>query len=260
METLPLIFKHLPLDTASLSISTPGSAILGRSCSRILLILVSYFIIWVFILSFIAPVCTTELGQVAKLKPEFDKRNTKVIGLSVDKLVDHLGMICPCIIPLKFLAWSKDIEETQGCSLNFPIIADFDRKVSIMYDMLDQPSNDASNVSTQTSLPLTVRSVFFIDPSKKIRLMLTYPAAVGRDFNEILRCLDALQLADQHKIATPANWRSGDDGTNTLMCLLDIYLIVIVRFDLSNEEAKEIFPDMREVKPYLRYTKCPNKL
>lgn len=169
------------------------------------------------------PVCTTELGEVSKLKPEFEKRNTKVIGLSVDPLDDHKK-------------WAGDIEETQGCALNFPLLADGDRKVSELYDMI-HPNADST---------LTVRSVFIIDPNKKIRLTLTYPASAGRNFDEILRVLDSLQLTDNHKVATPVNWKDGED--------------VIIVPSLSNEEAEKIFSKgWEEKKPYLRITPQPNK-
>lgn len=167
------------------------------------------------------PVCTTELGEVARLKPEFDKRNTKVLGLSVDPVKEHS-------------AWAGDIEETQGQKLNFPLLADPERKVSQLYDMI-HPNADNT---------LTVRSVFIISPDKKIRLILTYPASTGRDFTEILRVLDSLQLTDEFKVATPVNWRSGED--------------VIIVPALSDEEARERFPaGWRTVKPYLRITPQP---
>src|SRR3954447_20140228 len=134
------------------------------------------------------PVCTTELGYTAKLKPEFEKRGVKVIGLSVDPLADHVS-------------WSKDIEETQGVAPNFPLIADADRKVSDLYGMIHPNANDT----------LTVRSVFVIDPNKKIRLILTYPASTGRNFAELLRTIDSLQLTDNYKVATPVNWQHGED-------------------------------------------------
>lgn len=169
------------------------------------------------------PVCTTELGEVSRLKPEFEKRNTKVIGLSVDPLEDHK-------------AWAGDIEETQGHALNFPLLADSDRKVAQLYDMIHPEADNT----------LTVRSVFVIDPNKKVRLILTYPASAGRDFSEILRTIDSLQLTDNHKVATPVNWRDGDD--------------VIIVPTLSNEEAEKLFPQgWDEKKPYLRMTKQPNK-
>jgi alkyl hydroperoxide reductase subunit AhpC len=167
------------------------------------------------------PVCTTELGEVAKLKPEFDKRGVKVIGLSVDPVDSHRG-------------WSKDIEETQGCTMNFPLIADHDRKVADLYGMIHPNALET----------LTVRSVFVIDPNKKLRLTLTYPAATGRNFDELLRSIDSLQLTDKHKVATPANWKHGED--------------VIILPSLSNDQAKELFPSgWKEHKPYLRTTKQP---
>jgi thioredoxin-dependent peroxiredoxin len=169
------------------------------------------------------PVCTTELGAVAKLKPEFDKRNVKPIGLSVDPVTDHRG-------------WAKDIEETQGAPLNFPLLADGDRKVSSLYDMI-HPSADNT---------LTVRSVYIIAPDKKVKLILTYPASTGRNFQEILRVIDSLQLSDGYKVATPADWQPGED--------------VIIAPSVSNEDAKELFPKgFEEVKPYLRYTPQPNQ-
>ena len=168
------------------------------------------------------PVCTTELGAVAGLKGQFDKRNTKVIGLSVDELASHRD-------------WVKDIEDTQNVKLNFPIIADSDQKVANLYSMIQSEDNK-----------MTVRSVFIIDPDKKLRLTITYPAATGRNFAEILRVLDSLQLTDGYKVATPANWRDGDD--------------VIVLPTVSNEEADELFPKGYEVvRPYLRTTPQPNK-
>jgi len=168
------------------------------------------------------PVCTTELGTVARLKPEFEKRDTKVIGLSVDPLSDHEG-------------WSKDIEETQGVALNFPLIADPDRKVADLYDMIHPNANDT----------LTVRSVFVVGPDKKVKLTLTYPASTGRNFNELLRVIDSLQLTANHKVATPADWNKGED--------------VIITPAVSNEEAEQKFPGFKTVKPYLRYTPDPTK-
>lgn len=168
------------------------------------------------------PVCTTELGTVAKLKPEFDRRNTKVIGLSVDPLKDHEG-------------WSKDIEETQGAALNFPLIADADRKVSTLYGMI-HPNADNT---------FTVRSVFIIGPDKKVKLTLTYPASTGRNFQELLRVIDSLQLTANYKVATPADWTAGQD--------------VIIVPAVSNEEATKLFEKgFKEVKPYLRTTPQPN--
>jgi len=168
------------------------------------------------------PVCTTELGAVSKLKAEFDKRNVKVLGLSVDPLSDHK-------------AWVGDIEETQGCALNFPLLADPDRKVADLYGMIHPNANDT----------LTVRSVFVIDPNKKVRLTLTYPASTGRNFDELLRVIDSLQLTDKHKVATPVNWKQGDD--------------CIIVPAVSNDDAKKMFPDgWDEQKPYLRVVKQPH--
>lgn len=170
------------------------------------------------------PVCTTELGMVAKLKPEFEKRNTKVIGLSVDPLGSHEG-------------WAKDIEETQGAKLNFPLIADSDRKVSDLYDMIHPNANDT----------LTVRSVYVIGPDKKVKLMLTYPASTGRNFDELLRVIDSLQLTANYSVATPVNWKSGDD--------------CIIVPSLSDEDAKAKFPaGFKTLKPYLRVTPQPDKV
>ena len=170
------------------------------------------------------PVCTTELGEVARLKPEFDKRGVKVFGLSVDPLKDHEG-------------WANDIKETQGHALNFPLIADADRKVAKLYDMIHPNANDT----------FTVRSVFVIDPAKKVRLTITYPAPTGRNFDEILRVIDALQLTDTHKVATPVNWKQGKD--------------VIILPSLQDEaELKRLFPKgYKTLKPYLRITPQPNR-
>jgi len=167
------------------------------------------------------PVCTTELGYVASIKSEFDKRNVKVIGLSVDPVESHVE-------------WEKDIEETQGTAVNFPMIGDPDRTVADLYDMIHPNANDT----------LTVRSVFVIGADKKVKLTITYPASTGRNFDEILRVIDSLQLTANKKVATPANWQYGGD--------------VIIVPAVSNEEAKELFPDgWNEVKPYLRVTKQP---
>ena len=167
------------------------------------------------------PVSTPTLGYVARIKPEFDKRNVKVIGLSVDPVDSHER-------------WEGDIEETQGTAVNFPMIGDPDRTVADLYDMIHPNANDT----------LTVRSVFVIDPDKKVKLTLTYPASTGRNFDEILRVIDSLQLTAYQKVATPANWTDGDD--------------VIIVPALSNEEAAELFPDgWDEQKPYLRVTKQP---
>jgi alkyl hydroperoxide reductase subunit AhpC len=162
------------------------------------------------------PVCTTELGYVAKIKPEFDKRNVKVIGLSVDSVESHEK-------------WEGDIAETQGTPVNFPMIGDPDRNVSNLYDMIHPKANDT----------LTVRSVFVIGPDKKVKLMITYPASTGRNFDEILRVIDSLQLTSKFKVATPANWREGQD--------------VIIGSSVSDEDAKKLFPNgWKTVKPYLR--------
>jgi thioredoxin-dependent peroxiredoxin len=181
---------------------------------------------WVILFSHPAdytPVCTTELGEVAKLKPEFDKRNVKAIALSVDDVESHKG-------------WIGDIEETQSTSLNYPILADDDKKVSDLYGMIHPNAN----------AKVTVRAVFVIDPSKKLRLTLTYPPSAGRNFDEILRVIDSLQLTDNYSVATPANWKDGDD--------------VVVVPTISTEEAKQKFPKgVTEVKPYLRTTPQPNK-
>lgn len=168
------------------------------------------------------PVCTTELGTVAKYKSEFETRNTKVVALSVDGVASHKG-------------WIQDINETQNTTVNFPIIADEDKKVSELYDMI-HPNADNQ---------LTVRSVFIIDPQKKVKLIITYPASTGRNFDELLRVIDSLQLTAYQKVATPANWNHGDD-------------CVIVPA-VSSEEAKDLFPKgFEEVKPYLRMTPQPN--
>jgi len=169
------------------------------------------------------PVCTTELGYLAKLKPEFEKRHCKIIGLSVDPVDDHRK-------------WAKDIEETQGAKLNYPLLADADRKVSDLYDMIHPNANDT----------LTVRSVFVIGPDKKVKLMITYPASTGRNFDEVLRVVDSLQLTANHKVATPVNWKDGED--------------CIVVPSVSDDEAKKLFPKgFKAVKPYLRITPQPNR-
>ncbi len=167
------------------------------------------------------PVCTTELGYVARLKPEFDRRRVKAIGLSIDPLDSHLG-------------WAADIKETQGHALNFPIIADPERKVANLYGMI-HPSHDEV---------YTVRTVFVIDPKKKVRLMITYPQTTGRNFDEILRVVDSLQLTDAHRVATPVNWKQGED--------------VIIVPAVSDDEARAKFPrGWRALKPYLRLTPQP---
>ncbi|MGF1537526.1 MAG: peroxiredoxin [Elainellaceae cyanobacterium] len=182
---------------------------------------------WVVLFSHPAdytPVCTTELGEVAKLKPEFDKRNTKVIALSVDDADSHSG-------------WIGDINETQGTTVNYPIIADADKKVSDLYGMIHPNAN----------AKVTVRTVFVIDPQKKVRLTITYPPSTGRNFEEILRVIDSLQLTDNYKVATPVNWKDGED-------------CVIVPSIKDETELKERFPKgYTEVKPYLRMTPQPNK-
>jgi thioredoxin-dependent peroxiredoxin len=171
------------------------------------------------------PVCTTELGMVAKLKPEFEKRNCKVIALSVDSAESHQG-------------WIGDINETQGCAVNYPILADEDKKVSELYDMI-HPNSSTGNT-------LTVRSVFIIDNHKKLRLSITYPASTGRNFDELLRVIDSLQLTDNYSVATPANWQDGDD--------------CVVVPSISTADAKVKFPKgVDEIKPYLRMTPQPNK-
>lgn len=170
------------------------------------------------------PVCTTELGFTAKLKDQFAQRGVKVLALSVDPVDSHLK-------------WIDDINETQDTRVNFPIIADADRKVSELYDLIHPNANDT----------LTVRSLFIIDPNKKVRLIITYPASTGRNFNEILRVIDSLQLTDEHKVATPANWEDGDE-------------VVIVPSLKDEEEIKRRFPKgYRAVKPYLRLTLQPNR-
>jgi alkyl hydroperoxide reductase subunit AhpC len=167
------------------------------------------------------PVCTTELGEVAKLKPQFDKRNTKVIGLSVDPLDSHEG-------------WSKDIKDVTGNQVNFPMIADPDKTVADLYGMIHPNASDT----------MTVRSVFIIGPDKKIKLTLTYPASTGRNFDELLRVIDSLQLTANHKVATPANWKHGED--------------VIVVGAVSDEEATKMFGSFEAKKPYLRLVKDPS--
>lgn len=170
------------------------------------------------------PVCTTELGTVAKYKSQFEERNAKVIALSVDGLEDHN-------------AWIKDINETQSTTVNFPIIADEDRKVSALYDMI-HPNADSQH---------TVRSVFIIDPNKKVQLIITYPASTGRNFDELLRVIDSLQLTANRKLATPANWKSGDD--------------CVVSPSVATEDIPALFPaGHRVIKPYLRMTPDPRKL
>jgi alkyl hydroperoxide reductase subunit AhpC len=176
------------------------------------------------------PVCTTELGMVARLKPEFDKRGVKVMGLSIDPIESHHG-------------WAKDIEETQGAALNFPMIADFDLKVSKLYGMLPAEAQDTCEGRTAVD-NATVRNVYVIGPDKKIKLTLSYPMSAGRNFDEILRIIDSLQLSAKHKVATPANWKDGDD--------------VIILTSVSNEEAQKQYPaGFKTIKPYLRVVPQP---
>ena len=176
------------------------------------------------------PVCTTELGYMAKLKPEFDKRNCKIIGLSIDPVGDHTE-------------WAKDIEETQGSAVNYPMIGDTDLNVAKLYGMF--PADESGDASGRTAMTnATVRSVFMIAPDKNIKLILTYPMTTGRNFDEVLRVLDSMQLTAAHKVATPVNWKSGED--------------VIVVAAVSDEDAEKQHPDgVRKIKPYLRYVKQP---
>jgi alkyl hydroperoxide reductase subunit AhpC len=176
------------------------------------------------------PVCTTELGYMARIKPEFEKRNVKIIGLSVDPVEDHRK-------------WSKDIEETQGAPVTYPLIGDPELKVAKLYDML--PADASGEAKSRTPADnATVRSVFVIGPDKKIKLILLYPMTTGRNFDEILRAIDSIQLTVKHKVATPANWKQGGD--------------VIISPAVSDEEAKKLFPSgWKAPKPYLRITRQP---
>ncbi len=177
------------------------------------------------------PVCATELGHVASVKGEFEKRGCKVMGLSVDKVEDHQR-------------WASDIEDLAGTTLNFPIIADEDLKVAKLYDMLPADEGDSSEGRTAAT-NATVRTVFLVGPDKKIKMSLTYPMSTGRNFNELLRVIDSCQLTANHKVATPANWNQGED--------------VIIVPAVNNDAAKELFPDGWEtVKPYLRKVKDPS--
>ncbi len=177
------------------------------------------------------PVCTTELGYMAKIKPEFDKRNVKVIGLSVDPVDSHTG-------------WAEDIEETQGTAPNYPIIGDADFEVSKLYGML--PRDVSGDPGDRTPADnQTVRNVFVIGPDKKIKLILVYPMTTGRNFDEVLRVIDSLQLTAQHKVATPVNWQQGDD--------------VIIAGSVSDDEAKEIFGEWDSPKPYIRVVPQPGR-
>jgi alkyl hydroperoxide reductase subunit AhpC len=174
------------------------------------------------------PVCTTELGTMARIKPEFDKRNAKIIGLSVDPVTDHKN-------------WAKDIQETQGAAVNYPMIGDPDLKVSKLYDMLPAEAQPGKRTPADNQ---TVRTVFIIGPDKKIKLMLFYPMTTGRNFDEILRALDSIQLTARHRVATPANWKQGGE--------------VIISGSVSDDEAKKLFPKgWKAPKPYLRITEQP---
>ena len=176
------------------------------------------------------PVCTTELGYMARIKPEFDRRNVKIIGLSVDSTGDHAG-------------WAKDIEETQGTAPNYPIIGDQDFTVAKLYDMIHPNATGGAQPRTAAD-NATIRSVFVVGPDKKIKLILTYPMTTGRNFDEVLRVLDSLQLTSKHKVATPAQWKAGED--------------VIIAGSVSNDEAKLKYPDgWKSPKPYLRIVPQP---
>ena len=176
------------------------------------------------------PVCTTELGYMARLKPEFDKRNTKIIGLSVDPVDDHRR-------------WANDIEETQGHAPNYPMIGDADLNVAKLYEMLPASVGGSSQGRTAAD-NMTVRNVFVVGPDKKIKLILVYPMTTGRNFDEVLRVLDSLQLTAKHKVATPVNWKQGDD--------------VIIAGSVSDEEAKKTYPDgWKAPRPYLRIVPQP---
>ena len=178
------------------------------------------------------PVCTTELGYMARLKPAFEKRNTKILGLSVDPVDDHLR-------------WSKDIEETQGHAVNYPLIGDPQLKIAKLYDMLPAAAGDTSKGRTPAD-NFTVRSVFLIGPDKKIKAMLTYPMTSGRNFDEVLRLIDSIQLTAKHQVATPVNWKQGED--------------VIIVPSVSDDEAKKKFPKgWKALKPYLRLTPQPGR-
>ena len=173
------------------------------------------------------PVCTTELGTMAKLKPEFDKRNTKIIGLSADPIDSHQK-------------WAVDIKDVVGFAPNYPLIGDADLKISKAYGMLPATANGGSRTPADNQ---TVRNVFVIGPDKKIKLILVYPMSTGRNFDEVLRVLDSLQMTAKHRVATPANWKPGDD--------------VILTSAVSDEEAKKLYPRIRQLKPYIRYVPQP---
>ena len=172
------------------------------------------------------PVCTTELGYMAKIENDFAKRKCKIIGLSVDSIVEHRE-------------WKKDIEETQGAKVNYPLIADQELKIAKLFNML--PAEEVNDGKRTAITNATVRSIFMIDPEKKIKMMLTYPMTTGRNFDEILRVLDSIQLTSEQKVATPANWKKNDE--------------VIIIPAVSDDEARELFGQFNKIKPYLRYTK-----
>ena len=174
------------------------------------------------------PVCTTELGYMAMVENEFKKRDCKIIALSIDPVDDHKK-------------WLKDIEETQGAKVNYPLISDENLNIAKLYNML--PAEEINEGNRTALNNATVRSVFLIDPEKKIRMMLTYPMTTGRNFDEILRVLDSIKLTSKHKVATPANWRANED--------------VIIVPAVKDDEAKKLFPDFKKIKTYLRYTKSP---
>ena len=178
------------------------------------------------------PVCTTELGYMASIQSEFDKRNTKLIGLSIDPINDHQR-------------WLKDVEEVGGSPINYPVIADIDLRIAKLYNMF--PADEAGSAEGRTAQTnATVRSVFVIGPDKNIKLMMTYPMTTGRNFNEILRAIDSMQMTAKHKVATPVNWQQGED--------------VIIVPSVSNEEAEKIYPEgWQTIKPYLRKVKQPRQ-
>jgi thioredoxin-dependent peroxiredoxin len=175
------------------------------------------------------PVCTTELGTMARMKPEFDKRNTKIIGLSADPVDDHRR-------------WAKDIEETQGAAINYPMIGDSDLKVAKLYDML--PASESSEGKRSAANNATVRTVFVVGPDKKVKLMLSYPMSTGRNFDEVLRVVDSMQLTARHQVSTPVNWKPGED--------------VIISGNVSDEQAKQKYPGgWKSPRPYLRIVPQP---
>jgi alkyl hydroperoxide reductase subunit AhpC len=176
------------------------------------------------------PVCTTELGYMAKIKPEFDRRDVKIIGLSVDSTQDHVG-------------WARDIQETQGHAPNYPLISDRDFQVSKLYGMLPAETSGDAKVRTPADNQ-TVRNVFVVGPDKKIKLILVYPMTTGRNFDEVLRVIDSLQLTAKHKVSTPVNWKQGED--------------VIIAGSVSDEEAKELFDDWKAPRPYIRIVPQPS--